>query len=103
MTRSRRGEKEVSVSIREEENGLLLCVEDTGPGIPVDLQGKLFQRGATTKGRGRGTGLALVQEVVDAYQGEIRVETEAGVGTSFFVSFRREPPQVPGSADKEER
>ena len=103
LNQTRRGEKEVSVSIREEENGLLLCVEDTGPGIPVDLQGKLFQRGATTKGRGRGTGLALVQEVVDAYQGEIRVETEAGVGTSFFVSFRREPPQVPGSADKEER
>lgn len=103
LNQTRRGEKEVSVSIREEENGLLLCVEDTGPGIPVDFQGKLFQRGATTKGRGRGTGLALVQEVVDAYQGEIRVETEAGVGTSFFVSFRREPPQVPGSADKEER
>lgn len=91
LNQSRRGIKEVSVSIREEENGLLLCVEDTGPGIPASLRRTLFQRGSTTKGRGRGTGLSLVQEVVDAYQGEIRVESETGVGTSFFVSFRQQP------------
>ena len=90
----------MSVSIREEESGLLLCVEDTGPGISAALRRTLFQRGSTTKGRGRGTGLSLVQEVVDAYQGEIRVESEAGVGTSFFVSFRQQPQ--PGPEYKEE-
>ena len=90
LNQSRQGIKEVSVSIREEESGLLLCVEDTGPGIPAALQRTLFQQGSTTKGQGRGTGLSLVQEVVDAYQGEIRVESETGVGTSFFVSFRQE-------------
>ena len=90
LNQSRQGIKEVSVSIREEESGLLLCVEDTGPGIPAALRRTLFQQGSTTKGQGRGTGLSLVQEVVDAYQGEIRVESETGVGTSFFVSFRQE-------------
>ena len=83
------------MSIRESEDSLLLCVEDTGPGIPATLQRTLFQRGISTKGRGRGTGLSLVQEVVDAYHGEIRVESESGVGTSFFLSFcREEPPAV---------
>lgn len=82
--------KDISVSIREGEDGLLLCVEDTGPGIPIDLQGRLFQMGVTSKGENRGTGLALVQEVVTACRGSIRVESEPGVGTSFFVSFRRE-------------
>ena len=91
LNQSRRDVKEVSVSIREEENSLLLCVEDTGPGIPAAMQRTLFQQGSTTKGQGRGTGLSLVQEVVDAYQGEMRVESETGVGTSFFVSFRQEP------------
>lgn len=99
LNQTRRGEKEISVSIREEGDGLLLCVEDTGPGIPAALRRTLFRRGSTTKGLGRGTGLALVREVVDTYQGEIRVESETGVGTSFFVSFRREG----GAEGREER
>ena len=90
LNQSPRASKEVLVSIRESEESLLLCVEDTGPGIPTDLRRTLFQRGTSTKGRSRGTGLSLVREVVEAYHGEIRVETESGVGTSFFISFRRE-------------
>ena len=57
----------------------------------------MFQRGVSTKGRSRGTGLSLVHEVVEAYHGEIWVESESGVGTSFFLSFCRED----ASADKE--
>ncbi|MBM6664483.1 ATP-binding protein [Flavonifractor plautii] len=90
LNQSRRAIKEISVSIRESEDSLLLCVEDTGPGISPALRQTLFQRGVSTKGRSRGTGLALVQEVVEAYHGQIRVESEPGVGTSFFVSFCRE-------------
>ncbi|MBU5434002.1 sensor histidine kinase [Pseudoflavonifractor sp. MSJ-37] len=90
LDRSARENKEIAVSIRESDDALLLCVEDTGPGIPVDLRGKLFQRGISSKGSGRGTGLALVREIVDAYRGEIRVESESGVGTSFFLTFHRE-------------
>ena len=100
LNQSRCGVKEVSVSIREESSGLLLCVEDTGPGISAALQKTLFQPGSTTKGQGRGTGLSLVREVVDAYEGEIRVESEPGVGTSFFVSFRQEPR--PGQEQEKE-
>ncbi len=90
LNQSLRGTKQITVSIREDESGLLLCVEDTGPGIPADLRRRLFQRGATSKGEGRGTGLSLVQEVVTTYHGTIRVESDAGVGTSFFIHFRRE-------------
>ena len=97
LNQSRSAVKEVSVSIRESEESLLLCVEDTGPGIPAALRRTMFQRGISTKSRNRGTGLSLVQEVVEAYHGEIRVESENGVGTSFFLSFHRE--ELP--ADKE--
>ena len=90
LNQSRSATKEISVSIRDNEDGLLLCVEDTGPGISAALRRTMFQRDVSTKGRGRGTGLALVQEVVEAYHGEIRVESESGVGTSFFLSFCRE-------------
>lgn len=90
LNQSRSATKEIFVSIRENPDNLLLCVEDTGPGIPAVLRRTMFQRGISTKGRHRGTGLSLVREVVDAYHGEIRVESESGVGTSFFVSFCRE-------------
>lgn len=90
LNQSPRTTKEVQVSIRESEENLLLCVEDTGPGIPTELRRTMFQRGISTKGRSRGTGLSLVREVVEAYHGEIRVESENGVGTSFFISFHRE-------------
>ena len=90
LNQSHREPREVYVSILEEAESLLLCVEDTGPGISAGLQEHLFERGVSTKGTGRGTGLALVREVVEAYRGSIRVESEPDVGTSFFVTFRRE-------------
>ena len=67
LNQTRRGTKEVSVSIREGADNLFLCVEDTGPGIPSALRRTLFERGASSKGHSRGTGLALVREVVEAY------------------------------------
>ena len=89
LNRLPRGSKEIVISIREDGQRLLICVEDNGPGISPDMRDRLFWQDASSKGEGRGTGLALVREVVDAYQGEIRVESEPGVGTAFFIRFQR--------------
>ena len=89
LNQSHREPREVYVSIRETRESLLLGVEDTGPGIPDSLREHLFDRNVSSKGPGRGTGLALVREVADAYRGSIRVESAPDVGTSFFVKFRR--------------
>ena len=98
LDQSRWDAREVRVSIRETEESLLLCVEDTGPGIPGEIRDRMFQQGVSSKGAGRGTGLARVKGIVETYRGSIRVESEAGVGTSFFITFRREDRSGGGAA-----
>ena len=80
--------RQVDVSIRESEQGMLLSVDDNGPGMPPELAEHIFERGITTKGDGHGTGLFLVSRIVEAYHGEVRVESTQGVGSSFILSFR---------------
>ena len=87
--------REISVSIREEPELLLLCVEVTGPGIAPDLLPFIFQPNVSTKGQGHGIGLARIQELVHLYQGEIRVESEPRSGTAFFLTFHSRPACEP--------
>ena len=79
---------EVSVSVREGEQGLILSVDDNACGMSDEVRRHLFERGATSKGEGHGTGLYLVKQIVDAYHGDIRVESTRGVGSSFVITFR---------------
>jgi sensor histidine kinase regulating citrate/malate metabolism len=83
------GLKEIIVSLHEDEENLLICVEDTGPGMEPEIVESIFNRGFSTKSEGRGTGLSLVHAVVTAYQGQVRVESEPGVGTTFLLTFQR--------------
>lgn len=72
----------------ENPDGLLLCVEDTGPGILPELLPYIFEPGVSTKGEaGHGLGLVQIKDLTDLYHGQIRVESEPKSGTSFFLSF----------------
>ena len=88
LNQTRRGTKEVSVSIREGADNLFLCVEDTGPGILPELLPFIFEPNVSTKGDGHGVGLSRIQELVNLYHGQIRVESEPKSGTAFFLSFQ---------------
>ena len=97
LDRSIQKQREITVSIRERPGSLLLCVEDTGPGILPELLPHIFDPGFSTKGEGHGTGLSRVKELVDLYHGKIRVESDPKSGTSFFLSFQYSPPNSPDS------
>ncbi|MGH8033479.1 MAG: ATP-binding protein [Luteimonas sp.] len=70
--------------------GLLLAVDDDGPGIPEERIGHVLQRGVRGDERvqGHGIGLAIVQDIVRSYRGELQVapSTELG-GTRFAVEL----------------
>lgn len=69
------------------DNPVSLRVIDNGPGIPAELQDRLFVPFATGRVGGTGLGLAIVQRAVEAHRGLVLVDSEAGKGTTFTIFF----------------
>lgn len=77
---------------------LYFSVQDSGCGIPPQYRDQIFEkfiqvRGPAKRKGGAGLGLAIAKEIVTAHGGEIWVESEVGVGSTFtfsFPLFRRE-------------
>jgi two-component system, NtrC family, sensor histidine kinase PilS len=69
------------------DNPVTLRVTDNGPGIPAELQERLFEPFATGRVGGTGLGLAIVQRAVEAHRGLVLVDTKPGAGTTFTVYF----------------
>lgn len=63
----------IEVSIRNEPDFLNISVQDTGPGIDPRLGGDIFKDGVTTKGDGRGFGLALLSRLVTNIGGTLSI------------------------------
>lgn len=66
-----------------------VSVRDDGPGIPQELQAKIFQKFVQVKGReagGTGLGLAICKEIVRAHGGAIWAESELGRGSTFIFT-----------------
>jgi PAS domain S-box-containing protein len=64
-----------------------LQVQDTGSGIPGEQLATIFEPLYTTKPAGTGLGLYIVQEIVAAHRGQVRVESVFGQGTTFTVTL----------------
>jgi two-component system, cell cycle sensor histidine kinase and response regulator CckA len=72
----------------EEHNGTVRAqVADTGAGIPLEQQKKIFYPYFSTKAKGTGLGLSGAQRIVLSYGGNIRVHSEPGKGTRFIVEI----------------
>ncbi|QXE92497.1 HAMP domain-containing protein [Geomonas subterranea] len=82
---------------RLEEGAVELRVSDNGPGIPREIQAKIFDPFFTTKPAGQGTGLGLSVSygIVKDHGGDIRLESEEGVGTTFIITL---PPPAAANA-----
>ncbi|SMC25622.1 two-component system, NtrC family, sensor histidine kinase HydH [Desulfacinum hydrothermale DSM 13146] len=79
------------ISVCREGESAVVSIQDTGPGIPKDVLGRIFDPYFTTKPRGVGLGLAIVHRVVEAHQGEVTVHSEPGSGTRFVLRLPLRP------------
>ncbi|MBX7059251.1 MAG: HAMP domain-containing histidine kinase [Leptospirales bacterium] len=79
-------ERRIAVRTAAAPGGALLRVEDNGPGVPAELQAKIFQPFFSTKqGKGSGLGLALVQKMAAELGGRVSLDSSAGRGARFEV------------------
>lgn len=87
----------VFVSLRTDPDALVLQVRDTGIGIPSDKLERIFDRFYQVDGSirrrygGTGLGLALVKEIVKAHGGQVSVQSQVDVGSTFTVRLPLEP------------
>jgi signal transduction histidine kinase len=77
------GKVEVDFSVVDEN--VLLRIRDNGCGIPEENWESIFQPNFTTKTSGMGLGLSIVKTIINQSGGDIWLESEVGVGTTFFI------------------
>jgi signal transduction histidine kinase/DNA-binding response OmpR family regulator len=68
-------------------NYFSITISDTGHGIKKENLAKIFDRYYTTKETGTGLGLAVVERIITAHGGTLKVESEYGKGTDFTLYF----------------
>ena len=100
--------EEGEVEVRIEPQGTSkwrMIVRDTGPGIPEDQFATIFKAyrqldrtASPSKVKGTGLGLAIASNLVQMMGGDIKVESELGVGTTFTVTL---PLRLPETSDEE--
>jgi signal transduction histidine kinase len=76
---------EISISAKQNGDGILIEVRDTGPGVPESVRARLFQPFVTSGKNGLGLGLALSRQTVLDHGGDLWVENKATGGARFYL------------------
>ena len=79
--------REIKLSLYCRPDCNLITCEDTGGGIPPELLPRIWEKGFSSKGEGRGYGLALVHKLTEEQGGTVQIDTEPGEGTLFTLTF----------------
>ncbi len=91
------GKLRVAAAVAQSDGrrGVEITFEDTGPGVPAELRGQVFNPFFTTKESGVGLGLSIVSKIVDDHRGWIHLASEPGEGACFRVFLPEgEPPEA---------
>lgn len=73
--------------VNREPPRIRLSIRDNGIGIPAERLPIIFRHHETSFKDGHGIGLAVVQNIIQAYQGDVRAESEVNKGTTFYLEL----------------
>lgn len=81
----------ITVSCYEEQNYSIFSIRDNGAGIAKENLEKIFKifHSLESNNKSTGLGLSIVKKIVDNLEGEIWVESEVGIGTSFYIKLKK--------------
>ena len=78
------------VSVKNSGDSVILDIVDSGCGIPVEAQSRIFEAGYSSKpNKGTGLGLFVVRQICDQYSGKIELHSKVGRGTSIRITLPR--------------
>ena len=86
---SMEGKGAFRLSTKQNDNAIIITIADTGCGIGENIRSRIFDPFFTTKdvGQGTGLGLSLSYSVIKFHNGEVMVQSNPGVGTTFSIKF----------------
>jgi signal transduction histidine kinase len=92
-----------SITIRGEFDApakrIKVQVTDTGRGMPPEVRDSLFTaRAISRKVGGTGLGTKIVKDVIESHGGTVSVESQEGIGTTFYLTLPLQPPQSVGDS-----
>jgi signal transduction histidine kinase len=82
------GKGDITIRTHASADAVTVSIEDNGPGIPADVQPRVFDAFYTTKPMGHGTGVGLTVSynlVVEHHQGDLAIQTEPGKTVSIVI------------------
>lgn len=82
------------IQTSHDDTHVTISFTDTGPGIPAEHIGRIFEPYFTTKDSGSGLGLMIVQRIVREHGGTIEVESHVGRGTTFRIKLPLQEKRV---------
>jgi signal transduction histidine kinase len=83
--------REITIKTQQVGDSVTLIFEDSGPGVPLEMQAHLFDLMKSDKSSGMGVGLWLSKYIVEHHQGSISYISKPGLGASFLISLPIEP------------
>jgi len=81
------GEKLIVLKTFKKDNHVVISVKDTGPGIPLSKQSKIFDPFYTTKYNSSGIGLSICQRIILDHGGSLRFHTSENGGAKFIIEL----------------